>query len=74
MQTIQIQTPTIQLGQFLKWAGIVGTGGEVKMLLGTGEVLINGEVEERRGRKLSSGDVVSIPGGQEFQLEAPPCN
>jgi ribosome-associated protein len=74
VQTIQIKTPKIQLGQFLKWAGIVATGGEVKLLLETGEVLVNGEREERRGRKLSPGDVVKIPGGGEFRLEAPQCN
>ncbi len=74
MQTIQIETPTIQLGQFLKWAAIVGTGGEVKILLETREVLVNGEVETRRGRKLTAGDVLTLPGGEKITLEAPPCS
>lgn len=74
MQVIQIESSTIQLGQFLKWAGLVGSGGEVKMLLQTKEILVNGEVETRRGRKLKAGDLVSLPDGQEFKLEVSPCN
>ena len=69
METIKINTQTIELGQFLKWAGIVGTGGEAKQLLAAEEVFVNGELEKRRGRKLSSGDTVTI-GGQRYKLEA----
>ncbi len=52
--------PSIALGQALKAANIVGSGGEAKMLIQTGEVLVNGEVETRRGRKLQRGDVVEV--------------
>ena len=52
--------PGITLGQALKAADVVGTGGEAKMLIQHGEVLVNGEVETRRGRKLASGDVVEV--------------
>lgn len=48
------------LGQALKVAGIAGTGGEAKVLIQFGEVLVNGEVEERRGRKLQAGDVIGV--------------
>ena len=48
------------LGQALKVTGIAGTGGEAKVLIQHGEVLVNGEVEERRGRKLREGDVVEV--------------
>ena len=48
----------MKLDQFLKWKGIVSTGGEAKYLINTGQVLVNGEVEIRRGRKLCSGDIV----------------
>ena len=48
------------LGQALKVTGIAGTGGEAKVLIQFGEVLVNGEVEERRGRKLQTGDVVEV--------------
>lgn len=50
----------ITLGQALKLSGIVGTGGEAKLLIQDGEVRVNGETETRRGRKLRSGDVVEV--------------
>jgi len=52
--------PGITLGQALKAASIAGTGGEAKVLVQMGEVLVNGEVETRRGRKLREGDVVEV--------------
>ena len=48
------------MGQALKAASLVGTGGEAKILIQAGDVLVNGEVEVRRGRRLASGDVVEI--------------
>jgi ribosome-associated protein len=48
------------LGQALKASGLVGTGGEAKLLVQAGEVLVNGERETRRGRRLQAGDVVEI--------------
>jgi ribosome-associated protein len=50
----------ITLGQALKAANLVGSGGEAKVLVQTGEVLVNGEVETRRGRQLREGDVVEL--------------
>lgn len=50
----------ITLGQALKLADIVGTGGEAKFLVQAGEVKVNGEVETRRGRKLTRGDVIEV--------------
>jgi ribosome-associated protein len=48
------------LGQALKAADLVGSGGEAKVLVQAGEVIVNGEVETRRGRKLEEGDVVEV--------------
>jgi len=48
------------LGQALKAAGLVGTGGEAKVLIQAGEVSVNGEVETQRGRKLEEGDVIDL--------------
>ena len=48
------------LGQALKVASLVGSGGEAKVLIQAGEVLVNGEVETRRGRRLEAGDVVEL--------------
>ena len=50
----------MKLDQFLKWNNIVSTGGEAKMLIKSGQVSINGEIEKRRGRKLKIGDVVKF--------------
>lgn len=50
----------IALGQALKVANLVGSGGEAKIIVQAGEVRVNGEVETRRGRKLQTGDVVEV--------------
>ena len=50
--------PGTTLGRALKAAGLVGTGGEAKVLIQAGEVSVNGDVETRRGRRLEEGDVV----------------
>jgi ribosome-associated protein len=52
--------PGTTLGRALKAAGLVGTGGEAKVLIQAGEVNVNGDVETRRGRKLEEGDVVEV--------------
>lgn len=49
-----------RLDQFLKHQGMVGTGGEAKIRIQSGEVLVNGEPETRRRKKLTSGDVVEF--------------
>ena len=60
-------TGTVRLGQFLKLAGVVGSGGEARELLAEGRVSVNGEVDDRRGRQLSDGDVVGL-GGREWRV------
>lgn len=50
----------ITLGQALKAANVVGSGGEAKILIQTGEVRVNRQIETRRGRKLRKGDVVEV--------------
>jgi S4 domain protein YaaA len=52
----------ITLGQLLKAAGVLGTGGEVKSYLAETTILVNGEPEQRRGRKLYPGDLVAARG------------
>ncbi|NHC35312.1 RNA-binding S4 domain-containing protein [Scytonema millei VB511283] len=51
---------TIKLDQFLKLIGIAATGGQAKLIIQGGEVLVNGILETRRGRKLRSGDTVTV--------------
>lgn len=53
---------TIKLDQLLKFQGIAQTGGEAKMMIWDEEVFVNGEIETRRGRKLVSGDRVTVFG------------
>ena len=50
----------MKLDQFMKWQGMVSTGGEAKHLITAGHVLVNGSIELRRGRKLSSGDIICL--------------
>ena len=60
MEDITISTEFIKLDAFLKFAGAVGTGGEGKLLISEGHVLVNGEVCTMRGKKLRPGDRVRI--------------
>lgn len=62
MEKITIREQTIRLGQFLKLASAVSTGGEAKARIQGGEVLVNGTVELRRGAQLHPGDRVEIAG------------
>jgi ribosome-associated protein len=59
-EKIKISTDTITLGQLLKLANIIDTGGMAKWFLHTHEVYVNGERENRRGRKLKHEDVVEV--------------
>lgn len=57
---ISINTDYITLGQFLKYVDIISCGSEAKWFLAENDVLINDELDNRRGRKLRDGDVVEI--------------
>ena len=59
---LEIRDEFIKLGQALKLAGIAASGIEAKMLIEDGVVLVNGETETRRGKKLRDGDTVSVQG------------
>ncbi|WP_221567516.1 S4 domain-containing protein YaaA [Alkalihalobacillus sp. TS-13] len=58
---IKINTEFITLGQLLKQADVIQSGGMVKWYLAEHDVFVNDEPEQRRGRKLYEGDTVSIP-------------
>tara|TARA_B100000953_G_scaffold205933_1_gene169882 strand:- start:18 stop:209 length:192 start_codon:yes stop_codon:yes gene_type:complete len=51
-----------KLDQYLKFNGWVESGGEAKLKIRSGEVLVNGVVETRRGRQLSPGDIIEVDG------------
>jgi ribosome-associated protein len=57
---IQVRDGTIRLGQLLKVAGIVDSGGEARAFLAARGALVNGEPDARRGRQLHPGDEVRI--------------
>jgi S4 domain protein YaaA len=69
MKPIAITSEPIALSQFLKLAGCVDTGGQAKAFLAETAVLVNGEPEMRRGRKLYAGDRVDVPGFGAFTVE-----
>ena len=70
MRTVPLRPgeETIRLGQLLKLADLVESGAEVKDVLVSGAVRVNGETEERRGRQLRRGDVVSVEGADEVRV------
>ena len=64
---VVIRGEMIRLGQLLKVAGVIDSGAEVKAFLAEREVLVNGEREDRRGRQLHPGDVVTM-GDRELRV------
>ena len=70
MRTVDLRSgeETIRLGQLLKLVDAVPTGAQVKDVLLSGNVRVNGEPEDRRGRQLRRGDVVSIEGMEEVRI------
>ena len=70
MREVKIKTDVIQLDQFLKWTNVVGSGGEAKMLIQSGQVLVDGQVETRRSHKLTPGTIVELTNGDKFKIKA----
>lgn len=68
MTTVSIHTDYITLGQFLKLADCISTGGQAKPFLQETRITVNGEAENRRGRKLVDQDIVIVEGCGEFQV------
>jgi ribosome-associated protein len=67
VQEIAIGDSVIRLGQFLKLAGAVESGADVKRILGLDDIAVNGVVEHRRGRQLVKGDEVTL-GGETYRV------
>ena len=62
MRIVEITREPVELYKILKFEGLVTTGGEAKLLIGDGQVTVNGEIETRRRRKMLSGDVIEFRG------------
>lgn len=72
MRTVIIKDEYITLGQLLKITDCVSTGGQVKPFLLETVVMVNGEMENRRGRKCYPGDTIEIDGYGTFQVGIKP--
>lgn len=71
-EIIRIDDEFITLGQFLKVASVIGSGGMAKWYLSEHEVYVNGELEQRRGKKLYHGTEVVLPNESlKLVIEAP---
>lgn len=62
MKEVTIKTEFIKLDQLMKYAEMVQTGGEAKMLIAQGLVIVNGEICTQRGKKIRSGDQIEFDG------------
>ena len=67
MENIIITTEFIKLQDLLKFANLVSTGGEAKIIIQEGEVKVNGEVCTMRGKKIRPGNIVEL-GGQQLTV------
>ena len=63
MKIIDISKEPVELYKVLKFEGMVASGGEAKLVIAEGHVLVNGKVETRKRRKIVSGDIIAF--GQE---------
>jgi ribosome-associated protein len=70
VQDVPVREEGIRLGQFLKLAGLAESGAHAKDLLAADAVSVNDEAEQRRGRQLRTGDVVTV-GVQRARVVAP---
>lgn len=68
VQKVKIETEYITLGQFLKLAELIDSGGMAKWFLSEYEIFVNGEQDQRRGRKLRVGDTISIQNAGSFEI------
>lgn len=68
MNIVEITKEPVELYKILKFEGIVASGGEAKMAVAEGHVLVNGEVETRKRRKIVSGDMIEF-GDEKIQVQ-----
>ena len=64
MRDVEINREPVELYKILKFEGLVESGGEAKLLIGDGQVTVNGEIETRRRKKIVSGDIIEFRGEQ----------
>lgn len=67
MREVEITIEPVALYKILKFEGLVSSGGEAKLLIGDGQVTVNGEIETRRRKKMVDGDIIEFR-GEKLQL------
>lgn len=67
MRNVLITREPVELYKILKFEGLVASGGEAKLVIGDGQVSVNGEVETRKRRKIVSGDTIEF-GSEKMQV------
>lgn len=67
MREVEITKEPVELYKILKFEGMVGTGGEAKIVIADGQVLVNGEVETRKRKKIVAGDIIEF-GDEKIQI------
>ena len=60
MRVVEVTKEPVELYKILKFEGMVGSGGEAKFVIAEGHVLVNGEIETRKRKKIVSGDIVEF--------------
>jgi ribosome-associated protein len=68
MRNVEITREPVELYKILKFEGLVTTGGEAKLLIGDGQVTVNGAIETRRRKKIVAGDVIEFR-GEKLQIQ-----
>jgi ribosome-associated protein len=68
MRNVEITREPVELYKILKFEGLVTTGGEAKLLIGDGQVTVNGDIETRRRKKIVAGDVIEFR-GEKLQVQ-----
>lgn len=68
MRIVEITREPVELYKILKFEGLVTTGGEAKLLIGDGQVSVNGEIETRKRKKIVDGDTIEFR-GEKLQIK-----
>lgn len=67
MRIVKITSEPVELYKILKFEGLTATGGEAKLVIGDGQVTVNGEIETRRRKKIVDGDTIEY-GGEKLHV------